>query len=201
MQWKRGEVAVLRELHCGRVYSGRAGQVVLDAGDEVSIYFAADTVCQWPTAGGRALRIPEPDWELKPGGWLPYHQLHLMRRDGISHVTVLFDPASGEHAGWKVDFHERAQRTALGFDALDWALDIMVTRDNDSSLKDQDEYASYQEQGLLSPQDAEMVAKELERLLAQIRQHQAPFDDSFKDWRPDPEWIAVPLPVGWDSLS
>ena len=201
MRWKPGDVVVLREIYRGRVYAGRAGQVVRDGGDEVLIYFAAGTICHWPTLEGRWLRIPAPHWELKPGGWLPYHQLHLMRRGAISHVSVLFDPANFGHVGWKVDFHERARRTALGFDALDWALDIMVTRDNEWRLKDEDEYASYQKEGVLSPNDTELVAMELDRLVAQIRQGQAPFDDSLKDWRPDPAWTAVPLPSGWDSLS
>jgi hypothetical protein len=125
-RWKRGDLAVLRELRLGRVFSARPGYVASDEGSRSSFYFPAATQCQWPNDGSRDLRVPAEQWRLVPGGWMPYDQLHVMEVGAIHHAIVLWHPHDHEPAGWKVDFHSPAVRARQGFDALDWSLDVMV---------------------------------------------------------------------------
>jgi hypothetical protein len=201
MAWRCGDVVVLRELHCGQVYSGCAGRVVADDGARSRLYFAPGTTGMWPWARGAFLEVPEDRWQLRPGPWRPEGQLQLVGAGMLSHVSVLFSPDDGALVGFKVDFHEPVRRHARGYDALDWALDLMVDRDRRCRLRDEVEYAAYLAHGVITPQQADAVQAELAAVRAQVERGEAPFDDSFEGWKPDPAWGPVELPAGWDRLD
>jgi len=199
-RWQRGDLGVLRELHRGRVWSCRPGHVASDEGTRAAFYFPAGTRCLWPNDGRRSLRIPQESWQLVLGGWLPYDQLHIIELGAIHHATVLWHPHNREPAGWKVDFHEPAVRTRLGFDALDWALDVMVSVDGRYHLKDEDELAELQQRGLLTPERVAQIEAELERVLERVKAKASPFDHAAFAFRPDPSWTPARCPNGWDEV-
>ncbi|MEO2177323.1 MAG: DUF402 domain-containing protein [bacterium] len=189
--WKAGDSAMLREVHQGRVWSARPGYVVSDEGERASFYFPWNTICHWPWHAGLNLRVPADSWKLEPGRWLPYEQLHVMEVGAIHHVSVLWKRDSYEHAGWKVDFHEPARRGQFGFDALDWALDLIVKPDRSYFIKDEDEFTAYQYQGLLNPDQVAAVEAELENVIRQVEAKEGIFADSILEWRPEPGWVNV----------
>jgi hypothetical protein len=93
-----------------------------------------------------------------------------------------------------VNFEEPMRRTALGFDYLDMALDLVVSPDRTWAWKDEDEFGEAQRRGILGPSMADAIRADTARVLEDIAAGAWPFDDDLATWRPDPGWAPLPVP-------
>jgi uncharacterized protein len=97
-----------------------------------------------------------------------------------------------------VNLQAPLRRTALGFDTVDHALDVIVELDGTWRWKDEDELAEAVEQGLFTTDEAEKFRADGERAVAAILEREPPFDHDWSSWRPDPAWAEPTLVPGWD---
>jgi hypothetical protein len=147
------------------------------------------------------MRVPAAEWQLSWGGWLGASQLHHVHLGAGHTVSLLWRGTERRFAGYKVDFHSPLQSSALGFEMLDWALDLLIAPDGSHRVKDEDEFATLRERGLLSDAQAEQVSSLSEEVLADARACRGAFRPEWLTWTPDPAWdtAAPPLPDGWDA--
>ena len=116
-------------------------------------------------------------------------------------VLLLWTAGFGELLIWYVNLEEPLKRTAIGFDYLDQLLDIEIAVDLSSwKWKDEDELDAAAERGVMTPEDADRVREEGEKVIAALDAGESPFDEPWERWRPDPVWTAPGLPDGWSDL-
>jgi hypothetical protein len=98
-----------------------------------------------------------------------------------------------------VNLQRPFRRTALGFETMDLALDVVVAPDRTWRWKDEDELAVFVEQGVFDPGLGERVREEGLRVARRAERNEPPFDEPWPTWQPDPAWPRPQLPPGWDE--
>jgi hypothetical protein len=193
-----GDLAVLRDVYRSRVWSARPGCTVDDDGHRELICFPLGTTCQWPCDRyGGDLRIPTEEWHFQEGPWTKNSHLHFVESGAIWTASVQWTDTR-EFAGWKVDFHAPWRRSRFGFDGLDWAIDVMINPDRTWHLKDELEFATYRERGLLSDGEVREVTRTLsEQVVPDLDARRGPFHPDWEQWTPMSDWTASALPEGW----
>ncbi len=127
--------------------------------------------------------------------WARTHVLQLVRPQEAHTLEVFWDE-SWEFLGWYVNLQAPLRRTALGFDTMDWALDIRVAPDGTWEWKDEDDFAEAIGLGVFDPVAAAGVRAEGERVIAK-----RPWPTGWEGWRPPGSWAPLPLPAGWAATE
>ena len=107
------------------------------------------------------------------------HRALFLQRPGEAHSIGLFwREADGEFWYWYVNLEAPWQRSPVGFDTWDHVLDLVVAPDLSSwQWKDEDEFAWWQEVGIISRAEAETIRGEAERAIDAIERRLAPYHD------------------------
>jgi predicted RNA-binding protein associated with RNAse of E/G family len=202
-RWSVGDPIILREVYQGRVWAIRPVTVVEDAADRIALYLAPGTMWKRPvSASGEPLRLQASEWELADLQWAGNAALWLTPPGAAHSVILWWEPASWRLEGWYVNLEQPFRRTTLGFDYLDQVLDIVVAPDRSSWFwKDEDEFATAQQLGVLTRAEATAIRTEGERVIAAIESNGPPFCDGWEVWRPDPGWTVPGMPEGWDEVG
>jgi predicted RNA-binding protein associated with RNAse of E/G family len=117
----------------------------------------------------------------------PYSVLFLWHEDGTPWQ-------------WYVNLQAPLERTLLGFDTVDHALDVLIPPDRSSwSWKDEDELVEAVSLGLFSEGDAAWFRYWGERAVEHLLLRLPPFDRDWQLWAPDPSWPLPELPAGWQT--
>jgi hypothetical protein len=121
-----------------------------------------------------------------------------------AHSVWWFRTPEGAFAGWYVNLEEPAARWddghLAGVDTVDQDLDIWVEPDRSWRWKDVEEF----DERLAFPEyywvsDGEAVWAEGRRVVKLIEAGEFPFDGTWCDFQPDPQWtVPAVLPGGWD---
>ncbi|MEU9856100.1 DUF402 domain-containing protein [Streptomyces sp. NPDC047974] len=208
--FRTGETVVRRGLFPdGRIAYVQCGRVVHD--DDRGLL-------TWVAAGSATLRRETPDgtptrsWPryramdvptlLAPGTWEPYGTLMLTRPGERHSVWWSFD-RDGAFVGWYVNLESDAGRGPSGTDHVDHALDLLVAPDRRSwRWKDEEEFADLTGRpGFWDLAGAAEVRAEGERMAALASAGTFPFDGTWRDFRPGPDWGPSTLPALWDLPS
>jgi hypothetical protein len=205
-----GRVIVHRNTRRGRIGFARPVRVVSDGDLGLLCWMAKGTpaVNEVGPDGRGARGRPFTEWatlpyEMRPGQWQGEGILLLFPPDADHSVWWFWTPA-GEFNGWYVNLEERADRwddgEVAGIDVVDQDLDVVVAPDRSWAWKDEDEFA----ERLALPEhywvpDEAAVWSEGRRVIKKIEAAEFPFDGTWTDWVPPPEWRTPPaLPPGWD---
>ena len=165
--------------------------------------------CGLRTLDGRALRtVPFGEWvnqelRLVRGAWRAPGILKLLPPDAAHSVWWFWRP-DGTFKGWYVNLEEPAvcwdDGELAGVDTCDQDLDIWVSPDLSWEWKDVDELTErlgYPEHYWVADPDAVWAAGR--RVLRTVEAGGFPFDGSFCDFQPDPQWrTPAAFPQGWD---
>jgi hypothetical protein len=88
---------------------------------------------------------------------------------------------------------------AAGVDTVDQALDLWVEPDGSWAWKDLDEFAERTGHPLYwDKTEAARIREVGERLAELAASRSFPFDGTWTDFRPDPDWPTAQRPEGWD---
>lgn len=202
-RWAPGSVAVWRSVKDGVVDVATPCRVVRDEADLVALY-----LCPGTRSRRRAGRRGGPSGrQLLPDGWngdyeervWHTHRALFLHRPGDAHsIGVFWREADGAFWYWYVNLEAPWRRSAIGFDTWDHALDLVVAPDLRSwAWKDEDEFAWWQEVGIITAAEAAAIRAEGERVLDRIRRRASPFCDGWERWTPDPGWTVPSLPLTW----
>ena len=201
--WAPGATALLRF----RRLDGTLGQVhpltvLSDDGRALVGWLPADT----PIVGTRLVGGGDPrdvpmdqrftiERERYPHVWHTSANLRLVEEDRWS-STWWFFSRDWEFQGWYVNLEIPMGRTASTVDRVDGALDVWIEPDRTWAWKDEDEAAECVRVGRLTAEQLGQLRTEGERLIALAEAGRFPFDGTWTDFRPDPDWPAPTLPDG-----
>jgi hypothetical protein len=130
-----------------------------------------------------------------PGVWHGTSTLRVITEGQWSSVWWFFGPDL-EFLGWYVNLEIPLGRTDLGTDRVDGALDVAVDPDRRWRWKDEDEADAAVEAGRISAEQLTRLRAEGERMIALAEAGAFPFDGTWCEFRPDPDWPAPMLPPG-----
>lgn len=203
MSWSPGDAVVLREIWGGRIWTARP-VIVVDDTLEQQMFFMPPGVrwmCPKDDRGGWLL-LPARDWTLGDRV-LTWERVLSFAWPGVAYAVLLFwNDRSDEFLRWYINLQEPLRRTAVGFDYLDHALDVVISPDRSSfAWKDEDELEEAVARGIFSTEEAHGFRAEGERAIARVLNGEPPFDRDWTAWKPDPSWGLPSLRPGWDSLE
>jgi len=181
----------VRELWRGRVWLARAWHVVEETQELVVLANRPGSETRLPVdAAGTRLRVPRDEWSLAPGRWENWTL--RVARPGDPFSTLLFYDDCGRFLSWYVNFEQPLRRTPLGWDTLDWKLDLLAFPDGTTRRKDEDELAEAARAGVV---DADEV-----RALAERVASDPPWPTGWEDRAPSEELEPAVLPDGWQCV-
>ena len=209
MTFVPGQVILHRNTRRGRLAFVRPVRVVSDTERGLLLWMARGTPSMDEvTADGRRARgMPFSEWvtqqfTMRAGGWQGPGIL-LFFAPGADHSVWWFWDDDGVFQCWYVNLEERAVRwddgPVAGIDVVDQDLDVVVAPDRSWEWKDEDEFA----ERLALPdhywvRDEAAVWAEGRRVIKIAEAGEFPFDGTWTDFVPDPEWSVPELPAGWD---
>jgi Protein of unknown function (DUF402) len=199
--WEPGDVIALREIWRGAVFEARPVIVVEDAPDQAVLYLPIGArVAVALDEDEHQLRLPDRPWHMGLQEIRTRSALSFAWPD-TPYAVLLLRGANGDVEAWYVNIQEPLRRTALGFDTVDHALDVLIPPDRSSwRWKDEDELAQATDAGLFTEHEAIAIRAAGERGAARVVLGEPPFDRDWLTWQPDPSWGTPQLPVGWDTL-
>jgi predicted RNA-binding protein associated with RNAse of E/G family len=198
-----GETVVLREVWRDRVWTGRPATVVAD--EDGLLMFFVPVGIRWfapfAVAGGRPLHVPTEPWTIREQTWERTNALSFAE-PGRPHAALAFWSAGWRFEGWYVNVQTPLERTRLGFDYMDQALDVVIEPDLSAwRWKDEDETELAVRAGQFTAADAARFHREATAWTERIVRREPPFDRDWRSWRPDPGWPTPELAPGWDLLD
>jgi hypothetical protein len=130
------------------------------------------------------------------------HEDHVWRTHNVlrltppqrDHSVNLFWTEDWEFRGWYVNLQAPLERTRLGFDTRDHALDVTVDPEGRWAWKDEDHLERLVQAGAYTREAATAIRAEGVRVIAEW-----PFPTGWEDWRPDLSWASPSLPDGWNQ--
>ena len=186
--WRPGDVILERHVFAGRATIARSVVVVAATDDELVTWLVPETEVAVPNE-----RVP------------PYTGTHLRRwtapgmlqivRVGEAHALALLRDRNDTFAGWYANLQEPLRWTERGYDTRDNLLDLWRPLGGEWRWKDEDELALAVERGCLTPEEAEAVRAEANRVITLDA-----VPTGWEDLVPDRAWQARALPPGWDEL-
>ena len=209
--WMPGDIVVLREIVNGRTWGGVSTFVVKDFAQETALLLLPGAQTAFPEGyfrrqhGDYSLGTHWQDansnnWVLRESVWNTNRFLWLLEPDQYYAICYVWNQASGEFQGYYVNFQLPYRRARFGFDSLDLDLDVVVHPDLSWYLKDEDDYRDGISQGGIQQTWVNEIAKAQDEVLGRLQRRQYPFDGSWLEWRPDPEWQPPSLPDGWQIV-
>jgi hypothetical protein len=196
-RWSPGEAVVVREVWHGQVFEARPSIVVQDEPEQTMLVVPGDVSCGVPVReDGAELRLPDRPWHLEVRERSATPILSFAWPD-TPYAVLRWTTEQGTPM-WYVNLQDPLDRTPLGFDTVDHALDVIVELDGTWRWKDEDELAEAVEHGLFTLDEAAAFRADGERAVARILDREPPFDRDWSSWRPDAAWATPILPEGWD---
>jgi hypothetical protein len=213
VSFEPGRLIVHRNVRKGRIGWVRPARVVSDDERGLLLWITRGTeVANEVWHDGRGMRaMPFAEWvtggvQLQVGTWNGPGLLKLLP-PGAAHSVWWFRDEHDRFASWYVNLEVPAVRWddsatggAAGVDMTDQDLDIVVRPDRTWVWKDEEEFA----ERLAFPDhywvlDEAAVRAEGLRVIKSIEAGDFPFDGTFTDYQPPPQWATPPsLPPGWD---
>jgi len=133
--------------------------------------------------------------------WSNSDVLYLIK-PGSGYTVIAFWDNEYIFDHWKINLEEPMRRTQLGFDYMDQTLDIIVNADRSSwRWKDEDEVREAQARGIFTAKQVRELYQRGERIIQSMLNNEAPFDNNWENWKPDPTWRKpLGLPLGWEQV-
>ncbi|HEY3609933.1 MAG TPA: DUF402 domain-containing protein [Pseudonocardiaceae bacterium] len=201
--WRPGETAVQRFVRAdGSIGQHHPLRVIEDDGERLLGWLPAGTdIVNTRLADGRDARdVPLDQMFVLPrirvrGQWRETSNLRLITESEWSSLWWFFEP-DGRFMCWYVNLEIPRGRTEHTTDRSDGALDVVVAPDRSWRWKDEDEAAAAVTAGRLTAADLTRLRAEGERVIALVEAGVFPFDGTWTDFRPDPDWPAPAMPAG-----
>lgn len=212
-RWEPGTHVVRRGIVHNRVWNARLVTVVRDLPDLLVVYFG-------PGAAGKVSRglverkyVPTQnaisrwdeqdarDWELIDWPWKERRALVLMPPWKYYSVFLFWTDETDEFEGWYVNFELPFHRTDASIDTFDLEIDLIIKPDGSWHWKDEADYQEGVRRGAIAADTAARVEEAREEVLALIASGSPLFDGEWLEWRPDPTWENLELPIGWETVA
>jgi predicted RNA-binding protein associated with RNAse of E/G family len=198
---------LVQEVWEERVWAARPMRLVAETSAGAVLWFPRGTRWQAPTAPAsrpreatRAERLStslsERNWALVEQEW-DTSTLQIWPRDAWHAIWLSWRP-DGSRWGFYGNIQLPYVRTRCGFRTMDLVLDVVVELDGRWRLKDEDELATFAARGIVDRELERRIRAEADAIVAKLERAEPPFDGSFEEWAPEPDWPDLVLPESWE---
>lgn len=180
--------------------------VVKDTLQELVLAILPGTVCKVEKdygkgkSGKRIWDFKDTDWELDNFIWHTNRLLFIVEPGKYYSINLFWNHEKNEFIGYYVNFQHPYRRSDCGVDALDLELDIDIDPNLNFRWKDVGDYQKAIECGVISAECIHGIEAAKPEILERLEKRQYPFDGSWLDWMPHPNWSPPALPENWDKI-
>ena len=185
-RWQPGDEIVFREVWRGTPWLVHRVRVVVDSEELLALHIPSGSRFEsppgsWPWDGGHP-------WLRGSGRWDGRGPLILWRPGDAFTVWALWNGPEGAFSGWYVNLQEPLRRTPEGIDTYDQELDIVIEPDGAWRFKDDELMEPWIERGRFTVEEVAAIRAEGARVAARLEAGERWWDESWREWRPDPDW-------------
>ena len=209
-RWQRGDRITMRYVgHSHRHVPGRSG--VLQGWPYVVVEDTPDLLALWMPVGTRMKRVDLADRANLLGDLIHgEHPSDEFRRGDCLRLMLPGKPYSiwlhwsrnlpRRFTGWYVNLEASFVRTEIGIDTTDNSLDLVIMPDFTWRWKDAEMTSDWVAVGVFTQAQTEGFFEDGREVVRMAQERLFPFDGSYTDWAPDPEWDVPTVNPGWADV-
>jgi len=205
--WKSGDVIVWRGIYRNQVWHAQPVIVVKDTPEEMCVTLLPGTECVAPEgyldgkdSAKRRWSFKEKDWKLENYAWRTNRLLILLEPDTYYSTMFFWRADSNDFLLYYINFQLPFQRSHCGIDTLDLDLDLIINPDFSFRWKDEDDYQKAIDHEVIMPEWTQAIEIAKKEIFNKLEKRQYPYDGSWLNWMPDPDWLPPKLPKNWDKI-
>ena len=205
--WKYGDVITWRGIFRNRVWHAVSTVLVKDTLQELVLALMPGAQCmveedyaRGNKKGKRRWDFKHQDWSLENCTWHTNRLLYILEPEKFYSPIFFWQHETNEFLCYYINFQLPLQRSHCAINTLDLDLDIVIRPDFSYEWKDIDDYEKGIEAGVILPEWVEEIKIAKTEILEKLEKRQYPFDGSWLDWMPDPNWSPPTLPENWDKI-
>ena len=205
--WSPGDIVVWRGIFRDMVWHAQAVTVVQDTSNEIVLALRPGAegrlepdYVKSQKKGKRRWDFKDQSWELDRFEWHTNRLLFLVEAEKYYSTIFFWNDTSNEFLCYYMNFQLPFQRSHCGIDALDLDLDLVINPDLSFEWKDLDDYQKAIDYGVIFREWIQGIEAAKQEILDRLERRRYPFDGSWLDWMPDPNWFPPTLPENWDKI-
>ncbi len=205
--WEPGDVISWRGIYRGRIWHVQPTLLVRDSPEEIALTLLPGTQCiadeNYPKGKKSERRrwyFVDHDWTLAKYTWQTNRLLLLFEAEKYYSIILFWNHASNDFLFYYVNFQLPFKRNHFAVDTLDLDLDLIVHPDFSYEWKDIEDYQNAISHGLILPEWVTGIESATDEIMERLEKRNYPFDGSWLDWKPDPNWKPPRLPENWDKI-
>jgi len=205
--WNPGDVVSWRGIRNKRVWHVQPTIVVKDSPEELVLTLLPGTECMaeetYPLGKQNSKRwwdFKDSDWKLSKYIWQTNRLLLIFEPEKCYSTILFWNHANHDFKCYYINFQIPFQRRNDNVDMLDLELDLIVKPDFNLEWKDEADYRSAIAYDPMFLEWAQVIESATPEVLRRIENRHYPFDGSWLDWKPDPNWSPPKLPENWDKI-
>jgi Protein of unknown function (DUF402) len=192
VEWSAGDVVARRDVWRGQPWVGVAAIVVRDEPGLLALYVPE----------GAEIAVARGDFPIVHPwsgrtAWQGHGIVQLHRPGDAYSVWVFWDGPDRRFYAWYLNLEEPFRRNELGVDIRDNELDLWSPDGSVWHWKDAELLEQRVAEGLYTPEEAEAIKAEGDRLHAEVSNGGAWWDEAWAEWEPPDDWAPPRLPPGW----
>ena len=205
--WKPGDTMAWRGIYRNQVWHAQPVLVVKDTFEETVVALLPGTECVMPEgyANGkdnhnRRWDFKDKLWRLEEFCWHTNRLLIILEPEQYYSTILFWHNGSNEFLCYYINFQLPFLRSHCGIDTLDLELDLIINPDLSYEWKDLEDYQRAIDHEIIFPEWMQGIETAKQQVFDSLEKCQYPFDGSWLDWKPDPNWSPPKLPKNWDQV-
>ena len=209
--WETGDNVALRGIYQQQAWYIQSAIVVQDSPEEVALAILPGAECFAPEGyihGKHGTSRHWDRWDMYEKGiwkmegyvWRTNRLLVLLHPEKYYSTMYFWQADINQFLCYYINFQLPFRRSQVGFDTFDLELDLVIEPTFAWHWKDEDDYQKGIERGILINEWVQQIDSVKPEIFERLEKHNYPFDGSWLDWRPDPDWSAPRLPENWDKI-
>ena len=205
--WKPGDIISWRGIYRNRVWHAQTVIVVKDTSRETVVALLPRTECialkgylKGKNNCERRWDFKDKIWMLEKYFWHTNRLLFLLEPEKYYSTIYFWNEESNEFLCYYINFQLPFRRSHCGIDTLDLDLDLIINPDFSYEWKDVDDYQKAIENKIIFPEWVQGIEIAKQEIFDRLEKRGYPYDGSWLDWMPDPNWTPPTLPKNWDKI-
>jgi protein associated with RNAse G/E len=205
--WKPGDIIAWRGIFRKRIWHVQPTILVKDSPEEIILALVPGTECiaeeSYPKGkknGRRRWFFVNEDWQLAKYTWQTNRLLLIFEPEKYYSTVLFWNHESNQFLCYYINFQLPFERNQFAVDTLDLDLDLIIKPDFSFEWKDVDDYQTAIENEIILPEWVEGIEAAKQDVLEKLETRRYPFDGSWLNWLPDPNWSPPTLPENWDKI-
>ena len=205
--WQPGDVIAWRGIYREMVWNAVPTSVVKDSAEELVLALVPGIKCRFEEnyakgkkSNSRRWDYKDRDWVLKEFIWHTNRVLAIIEPEKYYAIMHFWNHAHDEFLGYYINFQLPFKRSHCGIDTLDLDLDIEIEPNLSFHWKDEADYQTAVDHGVITPEWLQGIEAAKKDVLDKLETRSYPFDGTWLNWMPDPNWESLDLPETWNKL-